>query len=103
MNRYYLWITLSACANYCKYLLPPFYIIRRLTVNACCFCLCSYGTVIDGFTPPEIDLKQFISQMERHQANVPKVWSPVKKDNRHWIDLPGVKKTYGKGGGCTIM
>jgi hypothetical protein len=63
----------------------------------------SYGTVIDGFTPPEMDLKQFISQMERHQANVPKVWSPLKKDNRHWIDLSGVRKAYGKGGGCTIM
>lgn len=64
----------------------------------------SYGSVIDSFVPPEIDLKQFLTQLTNHQTNATKVWGPRKKDSRHWIDVKEVAKCYGKGGaGCVVM
>lgn len=66
-------------------------------------CRIIYGKQVDGITPPEVDMKAFISGIDALNTSTARVWDPVTELPRHWVDTKALKKTYRVGGGCAIM
>jgi hypothetical protein len=72
------------------------------------FCLniskCSYFGGNPGELPhPDVDWDMFVKSVKPICDKEPKVWNPVSGHLDHMINFKALKKTYHKGGGCTIM
>lgn len=58
---------------------------------------------MDSFPHPEVDWKGFVAAVEQENKKAGKVWSPITKQARDWVDTAALSRCYKKSGVCTIM
>ena len=63
-------------------------------------CAIIFGGTPDDYPHPTVDTKGFLRMIADRNFHEPKVWNPVKKKMRHWINTSKMKDIV--GGKCTI-
>eukprot|EP01035_Chromulina_nebulosa_P021816 gene21816-28234_t len=64
-------------------------------------CSIILGGRVDDYPHPEVDFKGFITEVNKRNKALPKVYDPITKQMHHWIKVDKLKSIYGKG--CQIM
>ena len=52
---------------------------------------------------PEVDYAAFEAALEAALAKVKKVYCPISKKERSWVNVAKLRASLGKSGGCSLM